>query len=210
MIEKIKLGLWDFFVSILSGYAIVSSILIHCLLKDVVTWKTIFDSSTVLIAVAGLLTILLAGLLFEPLANYVTKLLTTCPWLYSKEYGFKNWDNNIESLKNKARQYIPNGIEESTYQYCKNWIDQNAPDDSYMPFLAKFGFYRSMSLLVALNAISIPFIYELTLRNIIIVLSSMLLLALVYYRRSSDFYRHISVTIYSRFISSFNTKPKLN
>ncbi len=210
MIEKIKLSLWDFFVSILSGYAIVLSILIHCLLKGLITWKAILDSSTVLIPIAGLLTIILVGLLFEPLANYVTKLLTTCPRRYLKELGLKNWDNNIRYLEQKARQYIPSDIEGSIFQYCKNWINQNAPDDSYMPFLAKYGFYRSMFILTLLNAISIPFIYQLSLIKTIMVLSSMIILALVYLRRSSDFYRHISITIYSRFISSFNTNTMGN
>jgi hypothetical protein len=148
------------------------------------------------------------GLLFEPLANYTTKLLTTRPWRYSKEFGFKNWDNNIGSLEKKARQYIPNSIEENAYQYCKNWINQNTSDDSYMPFLAKYGFYRSMFFLVLLNALSIPFIYQLNPMKLVEILSFMIILALIYLRRSCDFYRHISITIYSRFISSFNTSTK--
>lgn len=203
MIEKTKLSLWDFFVSILSGHAIMLSILAHCIVKGRITWKMIFDSPTALLAVAGLLTIILAGSLFEPLANYITKLLTTYPRKYVKSFGFEAWDSNIRALEMKARQYVPQGIEESTYQYCKNYLRQNASDDSYVPFLAKYGFYRSMFLLFLLNAISILCIYQFSRIKTIIISLSMVVLALVYLRRSCDYYRHISTTVYSQFISLF-------
>ena len=205
MIEKTKLSLWDFFVSTLSGYAIILSILTHCLFKGIITWKSIFDSPSALLAIAGLLTIILAGLLFEPLANYATKLLTTCPWNYRKTLGFKSWDPNIKALENKARKDIPDGIEENTYHYCLNWLHQNASDDSYIPFLAKYGFYRSMSLLLLLNAGCVLFIYPSSYIKLMIFLL-LITLTFIYFYRSRVFYRHMNVTIYSSFISIFNLK----
>ena len=210
MIEKTKLGLWDFFVSALSGYAIIVSVLAHCLFKGVITWEIILNSSVALIAVAGLLTIILAGLLFEPLANYAAKLFIVCMYKYSRLFGFKNWDDNIRSLEEKARQDVPEGIKENTYQYCKNRIIKNASGNAYMPFLAKYGFYRSMFFLLLLNSISIPFIYQFSWIKTMMASLFMLALALVYLRRSGDFYRHMSVTIYSQFISLHNTKTKSN
>lgn len=210
MFEKTKLSLWDFFVSTLSGFAIVLSVIVHCLFKGLITWEIILDSSSVLIAAAGLLTILLLGLLFEPLANYATKILTTCPYNYPKLFGFKTWDDKINSFEKKASTYIPEEIEGDTYQYCKNWLQQNASDVFYMSFLAKYGFYRSMFLLLLLNAIFIPFIYQSFCIKIIILSSFLLVLALVYLHRSGDFHRHMSTTVYLQFISLLNTKTKKN
>jgi hypothetical protein len=189
----------------LSGFAIVLSVAAHCLFKELVTWKMIFDLPTALLVVASLLALILVGLLFEPLANYATKLLTTYPYT---ELGFKMWDSNIMSLSKKARQYIPNEIKENTYWYCKNWLHQNASDDSYMPFLAKYGFYRSMFLVFLLNAISIPFMYQLSFTKAITVSLFMFFLALVYLHRSGDFYRHMSSTVYLRFICGFENRKQ--
>lgn len=205
MVEKTKLSLWDFFVSTLSGFAIVLSILAHCLIKGLLTLDNVFDSHPSLIAIAGLLTIILAGLLLEPLANYITKLLTTCPCKYTRLFRYKYWDDEIKSLEKKASEYIPKGLEGSMYQYCKNWLLQNAIADSYMPFLAKYGFYRSMFFLFLMNGICIPFIYQISLETIIIS-SSIFVLALVYLHRGGDFHRHMSVTVYLQFISLFNKK----
>ena len=201
MIEKTKLSLWDFFVSALSGFGIVLNIVIHCLFLRLTTVDKILQSNPALITVGGLLTIILFGLFFEPLANYVTKLVTTCPLKYPKEFGFKNWDAEIRTLEKKACEYIPEGLEGSTYQYCKNWLLQNAADPSYMPFLAKYGFYRSMSFLLFLNCVSTPFIYQHDLLITVLISSSIFALALVYWRRAGDFYRHMSTTVYLRFIA---------
>lgn len=210
MFEKTKLSLWDFFVSTLSGFAIVLSVLVHCLFKGLITWEIILDSSSALIAVAGFLIILLLGLLFEPLANYATKILTTCPYNYPELFGFKTWDGKIKSFEKIARTYIPEEIEGETYQYCKNWLQQNASDVFYMSFLAKYGFYRSMFFLLLLNAICIPFIYQSVCIKIIILSSFLLVLALVYLHRSGDFHRHMNTTVYMQFISLLNTKNKNN
>lgn len=206
MFEKTKLSLWDFFVSMLTGFAIVLSVLVHCLFKGLITWEIILDSSSALIAVAGLLTILLLGLLFEPLANYATKILTTCPYNYPKLFGFKTWDDKIKSFEKKASTYIPEEIEGDTYQYCKNWLQQNASDVFYMSFLAKYGFYRSMFFLLLLNGICTPFMYQHSCIKTVVISSSMFALALVYLRRGGDYYRHISATVYLQFISMFNKK----
>jgi len=206
MIEKTKLSLWDFFVMVLSGFAIVLSVLIHCLLKGVITWKLIFNSSSVLQVTASLLIIILLGLLFEPLANYITKLLTTCPCKYKKLFCFKEWDKSNKALEKKATQNVPKEIKTSTYQYCKNWVTQNTSDDSYMPYLAKYGFYRSISILLFVNSASIPFLYQIGWINMVIIMLVILAFASIYFYRSRVFYRHISVTIYSRFIASFETK----
>ncbi|MFA6176113.1 MAG: hypothetical protein WC765_06015 [Phycisphaerae bacterium] len=207
MIEKTKLSLWDFFVSVLSGLAIALSVLAHCIFKDLITWKIIFGQPAALIIVFGIPTIILVGLLFEPLANYITKLLTHWPCKYIKLLSRKKWDENIQSLKKKAGQYIPNEIHGSEYEYCKNWLTQNTSDDSYMPFLAKFGFYRSMFLLMLSNEIIILSIYQLSRIQTLISLF-LVVLAFIYFRRSGDFYRHVSVTVYSRFIASFDSKVK--
>jgi len=206
MIEKTRLSLWDFFVLIVSGYAIMLNILAHCLFRSLITWDVFLSTPTGLVAVAALPSVILAGLLFEPLANHITKLLTTYPWRYIRALSFKEWDNNLRTIQDEACRHVPKGIKGSTYEYCKNCVCQNTSDDSYMPFLAKFGFYRSMFVLLLLNAISIPFIYEFGTSKTIGISLSLGLLALLYLRRSGEFYRHISSTIYLRFVSSCKAK----
>jgi len=89
MIEKVKLSLWDFFVTIMVGSAILLNILIICVVNDLVTWKMIFGLAPSIIVLGGIITMTLAGLLFEPFANYLHKLLTICPRKYSDKLGFK-------------------------------------------------------------------------------------------------------------------------
>lgn len=208
MIEKTKLSLWDFFVAMLSGFAIVISALVHCLFKGLILCETILDLPSVLIAVASLLLVILIGLLFEPLANCITKLLTTCPSDYLKSFGFKEWDIDNDSLKEKACQYKPDGITGNTYQYCKNWLHQNARHDTVMPFLAKYGFYRGMFLLFLLNGISVLFIYQYCWVIRIAIAFPLFLLGLIYLQRSSVFYRHMTATVYLQFISLFNDNTR--
>ncbi len=206
MIEKTKLSLWDFFVSALSGFAIMLSILIHCLIKGKIKLEEIFNSHPSLITVGSILTFILAGLLLEPLANYITKLLTTCPFKYAKLFRFKNWDDEIKSFERKACEYVPEGIEGSTYEYCKNWLLLNTIDNSYMPFLSKYGFYRSMFFIFLLNGICTLIIYKCSSSKTVLISSSMFVMALVYLHRCGDFYRHMSATVYLQFISLFNKK----
>lgn len=128
MIENTKLSLWDFFVSMLLGYALVVSVLTHCLLKGIVSLASLLEYPTALLTIAGLFSIMLSGLLFEPLANFSSKLLTNWPNNYTKKLGFKDWDSKIAILKNKAKKNVPKDIGISTYQYCKNWLHQQSLD----------------------------------------------------------------------------------
>lgn len=198
MIEKIKLSSWDFFVSMLFGYALLLNVLVHCVLKGAITLNMIFGFSTALLAVAGLLTIMLAGLLFEPLANCIYKL-KTWPWNYPKQFSFKEWDSNIKFLEEKAQPDVPTGTTD-IYQYCKNYVQQHGLADLYMPFLAKYGFYRNISVLLLLNLIVIPFFYSWTLLCMCTVLLSILVMLLICLYRSGVFYRHMSVTVFFQFI----------
>jgi len=203
MIENTKLSLWDFFVSALSGFAIALNVVAHFVFTRFVTWEDVSDLPSAFLVVLGLLTIILAGLLFEPLSNYVSKCLTTCPANWSQMLSFKKWDVSICALEEAAREYVPEGAKEQTYQYCKNWLHHNSTTDTYMPFLAKYGFYRGMFLLLLLNCIAVWFIYPRSC-NTCALSVFLFALALVYLHRSGDFYRHMSTTVYSQFIACFN------
>ena len=63
MVEKIKLGIWDFFAYVLSGAAVIISVLVHCLCIGTMKLDDLNKTPSVVIATLSLLLILLIGLL---------------------------------------------------------------------------------------------------------------------------------------------------
>jgi len=205
MIEKVKLSLWDFFTYILSGTALLISIMVHCICKGYLPLNIIMDIPFGVSFVLIILVILLCGMVLEPAANLFYKL----PSLFlndSKsrfdEFEFKKWDNKITILEHQAKDLVNESTKENIFQFCKNWMLVNGVDGQYQAFLGKFGFYRNIAFIFVLNLLAVWLFYNDTLNKL---LSSLMLLlfATLYFHRSRIFFRHISITVYSQFISGY-------
>lgn len=211
MIEKIKLGLWDFFAYILSGGAVGMSVLVHLLILKVVTFEEIMKLPSAVILIIGLLTIIILGLLFEPMSNLIDKLSGLLKMHEGKNWknsivknwqdniGFKKWDGQITATENKARETCPIDTDYVGFQYCKNYVLKRTGGEQFNSFLGKYGFYRNIYILFVLNIVSCPIIYSWCFKSIIAMLI-LILFAILYKNRSKVFYNHMSATVYTQFI----------
>jgi len=194
MIEKVKLGIWDYFVYLMVGGAAFLLIVVHCTLKGSLTIEQIEKTPSGVAVLLLLFLFLLLGMLIEPVANLVFKIVTR--W---NDLGFKKWDDEIEKLEQEAKLYVPKGVwAEMIFLFAKNWVLNNGDPSEFNAFLSKYGFYRSIAFLFFLNTFVSLALYWGWIGGIVGIIN--ILFARLYAYRSSVFYRHMSLTIYSQFI----------
>lgn len=220
MIEKVKLSLWDFFAYILSGGAVGISVLVHLLILKVVTFKEIMELPSAVILIIGILSVIILGLLFEPLSNLLDKLLGLFKKHEEKNWkdnivknwqgniGFKEWDAQITTAERKARETCPIDNDYVGFQYCKNYVLKRTGGELFSSFSGKFGFYRNIYILLVINILLCPIIYSWNLKSIIAMLI-LIIFAILYRNRSKVFYRHMSVTVYTQFIDLVSNNNSL-
>lgn len=198
MIEKTKLGIWDYFVYLMTGMMLLLIIAVHCALEGIVTIKQIMTIPSAALVTLLLLALLLLGMLIEPIANLLFKLLTTYPNKWSYELGFEKWKSSIENQEQEAQKFIPELIQSSSFSFSKNWVLIHGNSSEFQAFLSKYGFYRSISFVFAANAIAFLVMHWGWVGTGGFVAST--LLCLLYAYRASVFYHHISISVYNQFI----------
>lgn len=228
MVEKIKLGVWDFFAYVLSGTAVIISVLIHFICKGIIKIDDLGKIPVAISTIILLLGLFLIGLLLEPVANISDKFLNLMKAFLKIKYwdkkvrtkfltefkqalteiGFIKWDENNKKLMESAKGQINKNIHESTFQYCKNWVIQHGNAEQLQSSLGKYGFYRNLSLIALGNSITSLLIYPLCCNGIIIVVV-LFLLAFLYLYRSGIFYRHMGITVYSQFLAAHDKDSKV-
>ncbi len=198
MIEKFRLGGWDYFVYLMTGTTLLMIITMHCLLTGVLRIEQALNVPAATLIALLLLALLLTGMLIEPLANLPYKLIKNKPGKWRDELGFRKWDEQIEDLKKETRKCVPEVNNDTVFQFAKNWALNHGNATEFFAFLSKYGFYRSSAFVFTLNAIATLFIYWFWWGAAGFVLN--ILLAILFSNRASVFYRHMSVSIYSQFI----------
>jgi len=167
MVDKVKLGLWDFFAYVLSGAVVIFSVITHCLCKGIIQWKYLQEMPSAISAILSLLGVLLVGLMIEPVSNIYEKiipiLMTLCKGkVWNKRVlselksnwsnlEFSNWDKEIDKRKQEAQKSIENNFIGNPFQFCKNWVLQYGNSEQFQSSLAKFGFYRNLSFIAIIR-----------------------------------------------------------
>jgi len=198
MIEKIKLGIWDYFVYLMTGTALLLIVAIHCLLRGVLTVDQVLEFPAAILVALLLIALLLLGMLVEPIANFLCKLIEKKPRKWRDELGFKKWDGQISGMKSEAQKYVPEAIPGTPFPFAKNWVLNNGDSSEFHAFLSKYGFYRSIAFVFALNAIVSVVVYWMCWGLVGLLVNTVL--AILFYYRASVFYRHMSVSVYNQFI----------
>ncbi len=198
MIEKVKLGVWDYFAYLMTGATVLLIAVMHCVLKGMVSLEQILEIPATTLVALLLIALLLLGMLVEPIANLLYKLIENKPKKWRNELSLKKWDEQIKSMESEARKYVPEGIQDTPFPFAKNWVLNNGYSLEFQAFLSKYGFYRSITFVFALNAIVSVVVHWMCWGLAGLILNA--LLAILFYYRASVFYRHISVSIYNQFI----------
>jgi hypothetical protein len=214
MIEKMKLGAWEYFVYMMSGVLVVLIVMLHAF--DPATLWGLKQIPAAVATVISVLALLIIGMLLEPISNITFKIVRHGGGLTKKsrialrnQLGFKSWDVSIENLEKRAGVLVSPAIDGNVFQFAKAWVLTHGRGEEFYAFLSKFGFYRSVSLIFGVNAVASLCLYDFLVHGWWLALSN-ILLCLLYYHRSGTFYRHMSVTVFNQFIQGYsgaNTIP---
>jgi len=199
MFEKGKLSFWDIGTYLTVG-CFVSFVAIFYLFYGLgtpfPTWtKDLKDFSGSLVILVPILFILV-GMFIEPIANWLVKHIEKFSWLKPREI------RNKESLVNTIKNHLPDDEIASVnlYRYCKAVVELKFQNSNHDIFLARFGFYRSMSVLLALIFTANWFVFKFDAINI----SVNILLAFSAYqflKRSQVFKNHMEESVYYNYLA---------
>jgi hypothetical protein len=198
LIDKAKLGFWELFTYFLIGLLISVFVTAYAIKFDYVSWatlvKSIKGSGAVGIVVFPIL-LLVLGLIFEPFSNYSLTLIEKLPFLGRRE------SRGVAALEPFLTKYISEDLVNiQRFRYCKAVVEQNFPNSNVSVFLARFGFYRSLGILMLV-------LFPITLAMIDItpcsalISSIYLLLSLIFIKRAQSFKGHMEYEVFFNFIA---------
>lgn len=205
MIEKLKFSLWDIFIFFITGVIIVIISKYYGIYNKI---ENIFGNSEIVNGVFNIIITYTVGIIYEPISNtlfkYMDKLYLIFPWnKYLKKYK----DEQDLVYKPKAEEIIKNKFKlvddrMESYQVVKLSVLQNGKPNSFMIFLSRYGFYRSLSTIVFFN-IFLYVIYEFDYEKIwlsIVIIIALYVLHLFLYNRAKEFYYYAGNEVYRNFI----------
>lgn len=199
MFEKGKLSFWDIgtyltvgcFTSFTAAFYIFYGLSIP--FPD---WaKNLKDFSGSLVIIVPIV-FLLVGMFIEPIANWLVKHIERFAWFKPREI------RNKESLVSAIKKHLPDNDITSTnlYRYCKAVVELKFQNSNHDIFLARFGFYRSMSVLLALLFVVNWFVFDCDLINIIV--NALLgFSAYQFLKRSQVFKNHMEEAVYYNYLA---------
>lgn len=203
MIEKIRVSLWDVFTFFLTGLfaaAMLTAILIYLGKLSGENFLAVvkeMQTGVLLVAIPFLLT--LVGMLIEPPANYLDKILFKS--IVRKIFPEVR-DEDEEILKKEIKEkYLGalNGVISNPYHICKDYVEYKQLSPTFMIFLARFGFYRNCAFIIFWSGVSLviysPDICHKLLSGLFSVAA-----VILYRKRAEDFYGYQAPAIYRAYI----------
>lgn len=139
---------------------------------------------------------LLVGMFIEPIANWLVKYIEKLAWFEPREI------RNKESLVNTVKSHLPDDKIDSAnlYRYCKAVVELKFQNSNHDIFLARFGFYRSMSVLLVLIFIVNWFVFKCDAINISVNFL-MAFCAYQFLKRSQVFKNHMEEAVYYNYLA---------
>lgn len=214
MIDKIRVSLWDIFSFLLTGLLALTVALIfmvalgHATPDDLLSALKAFPAA--LLLSVGPLACILIGMLVEPLANNVDKLLLQ--HLDRFLWKRKDSDESEEAvLRQEIRSKYLGALNEridNPFQICKEYVETKELSTTFMVYLSRYGFYRNCTFLAISSAVASIFFG--TGAPAIVSFGGCVLIAIVTKRRQLDFYSYMAPAVYRAFlIDKLEWTPRL-
>ena len=207
MIEKFKISVWDLLTFFVSGLLIIITIKYYKI--DV---KIDFDfpisNTDIIKETVYLILAYTIGIIFEPISNF----------LFAKLINIYEWKISFKKLKRltdeRDKVYYPEVVKigqekfgfidtkTDYYQVARTYLVQKNVETLYMTFLAKFGFYRNLSILLFINSFLFP-IYkhsDFSITQTVLTTATIFTLHLFSYIRGREFYLYTGNEIFRNFI----------
>lgn len=206
MFEKGKLSFWDIGTYLTVGcFATLAAAfyLFYGLTIPFPDWaKNLKDFSGSLVIIVPIV-FLLIGMFIEPIANWIAKNIEKLDWFKPRKI------RNKEFLVNTIKNHLPDNEIDSAnlYRYCKAVVELKFQNSNHDIFLARFGFYRSMSVLLTLIFVVNWFVFKCDAINI----SVNVLLAFSAYqflKRSQVFKNHMEEAVYYNYLALVVSKDE--
>lgn len=199
MLEKVNLSLWDVGAYLIIGFFVSIITLTYCFIKNVIDPLVFFaeirNYSAILVILMPICFLFL-GMTIEPFANLAVKKIEKTSFFKAKES--RNKDKLISIIE--ASLPDPKLKDVNIYKYCKAVLENKSPNSKHEIFLARFGFYRSLSFIfITISAANI-IILEITVTSI---LSSFLFIAVAHQclKRAQLFKVHLEESVYYNYIA---------
>lgn len=206
MFEKGKLSFWDIgtylTVGCFASFA-AAFYLYYGLSISFPGWvKHLKDFSGSLVIIVPII-FLLVGMFIEPIANWLVKYVERLAWFEPREI------RNKEALVDLVKSHLPSNEIDSAnlYRYCKAVVELKFSGSNHDIFLARFGFYRSMSVLLALIFIVNCFDFKCDAINISVNVL-LVLFAYQFLKRSQVFKNHMEEAVYYNYLALVVSKDE--
>lgn len=209
MVESIKFSLWEMFTYFLIGLQALVLALIYVIVfyqdmkLDVFSNIDTVQNNFATYAMFTLpFVLLLIGMLIEPLANKVAKVMDTIRYLKPKS---RRQTNTLEKEIRLINSEIPSQLK--LFRYCKAVVEQNSLSANLNVFLARFGFYRSTSFLFLVLAIAVMLTAPICSLFQIITITS-IVFSIFFHKRAQDFLGHMEYEVYFCYLA-YKTESKV-
>jgi len=204
--------LWDIFVYIGIGALILMLVGIQDLLHSTRHLNAVLEAVEKLSAALAVIIVpailMLAGALVEPLANGFEKIVF---WLLRKAGRETTMARSGTALETYIQKHFTDqilGEGARPYPLCKEYVEANGLSTTFMPFLAKFGFYRSAAFCFLVYAIVEAWRFTASLDpaagtiNDTALMSAVVAIALVliYLNRGRQFLSYQAPAVYAAFL----------
>lgn len=204
MIDKIRVSLWDIFSFLLTGLLAITVALIFTIALGHATYQELLSAlkavPAALLLSVGPLVCILIGMLVEPIANNVDKLLLR--HLDSFLWKRKDSDESEEdTLKEEIRSKYLGGLNnriDTPFQICKEYVETKELSTTFMVYLSRYGFYRNCTFLAISSGVASIFFG--TGVPAIASFGGCILMAVVTKRRQLDFYSYMAPAVYRAFL----------
>ncbi|MDV5357691.1 hypothetical protein [uncultured Kosakonia sp.] len=200
MLDNFKLTFWDLGTYLTVGFFSFTLILYYAISAfgfDLMFFLAECKDYSSVIVILLPIVFLFLGMLIEPFANYFSKKLENkCGLFKPKENRNKaELDKLIEiNLPNDNIKFV------NKYRYCKAIVELKFPSSNHDLFLSRFGFYRSMSFVMAILFIANIIIGEWSF----VFLTAEIFIGFLFYiffKRSQVFRNHMEQAVYYNYLA---------
>lgn len=205
MIDKIKLSIWDIFTFFTTGAILIGNFYLYFpdFFSNEVEQLSLIKSEFILFVVLIIISYLV-GILFEPICNKIF-------WLIRKIINPKRvrtLKKESDLLETRVKLMIDEKFdfknEELDYfQIARLNAIQNGKPNNFMAFLTKYGFYRSITIIILINifALNIFKIYNCNYSlSILFYTIALLILFYLCFVRAREFYFYSGNEIFRNYI----------
>lgn len=202
MFEKGKLSFWDIGTYLTIGFFASLLFVLYCVHGFELSAPTYISKLKDFSATIAILTpilLLLIGMIIEPFANTFIKEIEKIK-IFTPKKG-----RSIEKIVEIVDKKLPkSSLIDIRYRYCKSIVELKFPNSNHEIFLARFGFYRSLSFIFICILIANFFVKNLscTLQLINII---NLYFAYISLRRSQLYKSHMEYSVYINYLAVIDT-----